>query len=45
MINLIVERSGLLGEIAHLPFLVGLLGALLIHRADPIERCRSVGTS
>lgn len=36
MINLIVERSGLLGEIAHLPFLVGLLGALLIHRADPI---------
>ncbi len=36
MINLFVERSGLLGEIAHLPFLIGLLGALLIHRADSI---------
>lgn len=37
IINLGAGSSTLLGEIAHLPFLVGLVGSLLIHRADPIR--------
>lgn len=35
IINLGAGSSTLIGEIAHLPFLVGLVGSLLIHRADP----------
>lgn len=33
----VASGSNLLAEIAHLPFLLGLIGAFLVHRAEPIS--------
>lgn len=35
-VNLVTGNSTLIAEIAHLPFLLGLIGAYLVHRADPV---------
>ena len=35
-VNLATGNSTLIAEIAHLPFLLGLIGAFLVHRAQPV---------
>lgn len=35
-VNLATGNSTLIAEIAHLPFLLGLIGAFLVHRAEPV---------
>lgn len=36
VINLVSLNSTLLAEVAHVPFLLGLVGAFLIHRSNPL---------
>jgi predicted anti-sigma-YlaC factor YlaD len=44
VVNLVTGNSTLLDEIAHLPFLLGLVGAYLVHRADPVLDSGHVST-
>ena len=36
VVNVASGNSTLLAEVAHLPFVLGLVGAYLVHRADPV---------